>query len=1441
MPASGRGANLDTSRRIGASRPPAKRPPTPAPSPLQKAVAAPSVNLRAPTVTPHSGEPFRPAQQQAQRKVERAQGALAPEPTPHIPRLPNPTPAQAHAALQIAQRAQKASGKPAPVYWREAANDPRLRDYVATVGHYARAALGHEAAIAGRGMQPALAHAGSPAAQAQARREAVALGRRYFANAPTASQAPAAKDVGLPLFGLATVRVPGTAHLASGLSSALQSIAPGLASQTPETKFVKGALGDVKAIGTFPFVGGYEAINAAGHALTGDTQPAKQLASGVASSLEHGAVGELLQGHLSGAERAFREHPIFSALEAEAGLGVAGRAASGLARAAGSTAAEGGARGAIAGAASDVRPAIGLTSDAGHARQGVGVKQRSFSKTPHRKLLQQLADGRREPITDARGNPVQIKDRGQTVPVLKPSERQAARYQKQRANFESMRAVNANRTARESAAHAGAEATTRPGKLPLLLRRANLGGASRPARGAPGLTTVAELSDRLARLHADGTILSPDPAGFTRELDKRIGVIRSALAQHDELKTQGASLYRTKDDLAAARGELRTLEAARANKRVMAQIPQIVQRGQAYGRALNAADKPQVQLRLRPLEQVERSRLMTAALAHIPGVRHVTEEQHAQLEQQLKDSGASRTEQILASGRDPGRTAAHERAQLVKGGVELRQRQANARVAGLERRLAAKKGAARRSQGGGAGRTPEPMRRADVKAIRDLQGKLTDARAEQKGLKAEHAKAKQALRENPLPPREAALRHANGHFLSTRHIEDVIRQHGRDPATVGFLPHRIDVGRQGDYYQQFRPEARPNPKDEVKTGSLYQRGSTSTSGQAVFDELAAKGTMAARARSFDQLIQENGVRSPIVEKARAGEQLTNAEERLLEKYGGYMTGKEGHELADRLQRDTGQSWIPVRAFAAALKKEDREAVQAAQSPSAAMETAQEGLLNSRFVDKNDTGAHNVVLMPADQVQRLADHLQPAGELRKFAQLLNGPFRMAVLSQPRWLTGNFLEPFIVRLPLSGSGANLPGAALDMAAAQKLLKTLDAGGEKEKRAAEQIRGVFLSGRYVGAKGASIRRTSTDFSGPLGKGVYGAHVLRNLPVLKQLGTLLLAYPKSFFVVNRVLIENPTAMMALGKQFRNDIQSWSGSYSHTVLLGRRAVAEAAQGLVDTATQHRYAERYWELLGQYDGFNPQLKRMIQSYTPFLPWTLASMRFVYWTLPAHHTAAFTGLVKAGQSVMPEWERQHADLPPGTLRYAQLAKDGGYRDLAHYTPYDISIQASEVGDKGVPLRQAAEPFIATLAPQFSGLRNALEGKDPYGRELQYSGGKEPSLGEEAIAIGGPLAETFLPVIAQLRRLREGGGTAYANSSIFAPKVKPGSKTQSALNRTLNPFRETYLKGKRQTPPPATAPAPREEEAPSALQQLESEAASTEEQQPSALQLLESEGR
>lgn len=112
-----------------------------APAPQRARPAAPQQGLRAPL----SSQPFAEAQHQARRRVETTQRQLLRQPTPHIPRLPNPTPQQAQSALAVARRSQdRAVGPGASTqrirqYQRELQQDPRNREYIQTVEHYARA------------------------------------------------------------------------------------------------------------------------------------------------------------------------------------------------------------------------------------------------------------------------------------------------------------------------------------------------------------------------------------------------------------------------------------------------------------------------------------------------------------------------------------------------------------------------------------------------------------------------------------------------------------------------------------------------------------------------------------------------------------------------------------------------------------------------------------------------------------------------------------------------------------------------------------------------------------------------------------------------------------------------------------------------------------------------------------------------------------------------------------------------------------------------------------------------------------------------------------------------------------------------------------------------------------------------------------------------------
>lgn len=1010
----------------------------------------------------------------------------------------------------------------------------------------------------------------------------------------------------------------GTHHLDKGMKAKPVGRAPGLAVATPVPKELGvNATKDVIAMGELPFVGGVKLGKAAVAGVKGDPKPLEEFAKSIGEGVKHGAIGELLQGHLEGANKAFKAHPAFTLTETAGLESAAGRTAGALTRAAGSQAEKEGVRGALARVGSTVRPPLALTDDAGLARKGL-VKQREYSKDTMRKGAQVLADKRREPILDARGKLVTVKERGRTVPVLKATPREQEKLQAQRANFEAARTQGVEILEREKARKAANQ----------------IEGRITPVKPAM------RLGQELSHLVATGTIRSVQ--SFKGDLEKRIRTIEDAIQHPEHYRTVGTKA--SPGELRAAKTNLKMLQKAAASPRILKAAPQIVQNGLKYAEALNKGDIRLGDLHVHPPDELERAALSEYALAHM-GAKHA-----------------------------------------------------------------------------------------------EVDG-------------------------------EAALRAPDGKILTNEAIRRHAARSGRAPESLAYVPHVIGAGRKSSFHRPFRPGGRPVAPGVTRTGALFKRGATAVGTDLLREELTKKGVTASNAQAIDKFIGESGLTRPD---------------------GQHFNAKEGLETAARLNADGTTQYVPVRAFAAKLDRDTREKLAGEQN-SSAMETAHQAMLNDRIVKSGDQSkARNVVLVPKNQVDTLMRHLKPAGEFEKVVQLLNAPFRMAVLPQPRWLTGNFLEPYVVRLPLSGAGINLPGSAVDVTAATKLVRGMEKSGDASMvRTAQEVRGMMLGGMFIGRRGASVRRTYQDFSGNTARALYAAHVARNLPAVKQMGDLVLTIPHTFFNVNRV-IESTAQRIALGKAAREDIQQFTGSWMKTIALGKKSLDEVQKGLVDTATQHRFMERQYELLGQYDGFKPELRRAVQTAFPFLPWTLNSLRFVYWTLPAHSSATFTALVKSAQHVQAEWEAEHKDVPPGTLSDALVQKDKGLVDVGRYTPFGVSIPLSHGQIEGLP---------STFMPQLSGAQEALSGKDPFGRPLQVPKTPSNPKGEATPAqkLGIALnsaAESTIPLLAMGRRLQEKGGTSYANSTIFSPKAKPeSSHGMSAVERTLNPFRPTYLKAKK----------------------------------------------
>lgn len=628
---------------------------------------------------------------------------------------------------------------------------------------------------------------------------------------------------------------------------------------------------------------------------------------------------------------------------------------------------------------------------------------------------------------------------------------------------------------------------------------------------------------------------------------------------------------------------------------------------------------------------------------------------------------------------------------------------------------------------------------------------------------------------------QQALRHPDGRFLSNTEIEAHAQAHGVDPKHLAYLPHRLDIRGSRAFYSQFRGGGRPTLKNEPRTGALYAKGATGTSFDTVVETAVRQETQVKKAQEVDRFVHENALRK---------------------QDGTYFTSKEATELAQRLHADTGEAWTPVSAVPAKLAKAEQEAVRQGQDPRK-IEGLQEQLINSR-IDAAKTGnARNVVLVPSRMVDRLAEHVAPAGGTERFFQLLNRPFRFAVLAQPKWIAGNFIEPFFVRLPTRGSGIFLPGLLADFhsfrrAMGSEGMKVLGhqitpprQGGFRRAGldgVVTEIQAEHLGGLFIGNKGATVRRTGADLPGIGGN----IQVIAKLPVVHQIAWFAkhaaTIIGKSFFAFNRVL-ERQFQKAEVGHQFRQQAQEFTGSWLKAMRMSGTVAKQLGDGYRDTAALQRLARQTDDMLGKYQRFSPTLRRLAQTLMPFVPWFLAAARFVFWTMPVHNSAKTALLVKLSQVNQQAWKDAHADVPPGSLKLAIPTSKGGLVDLARYTPYGLTGPVAE-GDVGM----VTDPLL----PQISGVEHALNKQDPFGRGLQVNPATgdhtgQPTGSQLAGIVANSAAESFLPLVAQIRRLREGGGTPYADSNVFSPKTKPGSSHMSAVRRTLDPFRPTYLRG------------------------------------------------
>jgi len=1185
------------------------------------------------------------------------------------------------------------------------------------------------------------------------------------------------------------------------------------------TEFQKGAA-DLKTLGTSPFLGAYELGRGGYEAVTGQgTKRLQKLGKGVVEGVVHSSPGELAQGNLKKAYESAAEHPLIAALDYAGATAIAGRTVGAVGR----TATKGK-------RFSTVRSPIALSNDAGAVKQGAYVERRA-SKDVTRSAIQKARDAKREPVRDADGKPVTVLQSGKRVPVLRSTAREQERWAKREGDFRAGRGNAKERLDRELAA-----------------REVKIKGV----RGKKGRDLVAMVVEGTipGLKHPDPKVLGEGGA-FTRYLTDHAKRLDAEYAARMKSDPKG---YRHSAEAQMNRDRAKVAREAATDHKVTRQARQIVAEGERIGRELNAQERRALKMGvLSDSQRARRSGLIPAAIEHL-GARRFSEQEHAKLERTARVAeekaldalhgvrrgkgeapGAERREigrlpsgerrrqlqreydearahRIAVSGRDPAGVEAHEKARSTAETARSTERSARAKIARLEKsrqrlvgaqssRRGRRQGEARKDALKSArGERPEGKATPEERAkLAEIDRAIKQARKEAGEAAQQARKAEHALKRTPLPKTRAGVRTSEGKGLSDADIERALRDRGRDPESVAYLPH-VPPGNAA-YHARAKPGDRPvidKPGPEgTRTGEAYRKGATEASADLIQQQGVKLATQINKAEQLDALVQERGLVHPdfpdIEAKAARGDALTPREQRLL-KRGGYFTGKEAEEYAKRVLEDEGTELVAMRAYADRLSETTKELIRGQEQNPAAMESLHRHLLNDRIIptaELSKEGARNVVLVPAALVKRLEDHLAPAGEIEKFLQMVNRPFRFAVLAQPRWLTGNFVEPYLVRLPTVGSGAiNVPGMLNDIRIAQKTLKRMERSGDpKTRAAAKEIRAQHLGG-LLANRGLSNRRTFEDTK------AYKSMVSK-LPAVKHLyelahkaGQVAFAPGRAYFWANRELIEKWAQKASLGRSIRRDAHEYFGSMRKAVRFGEEAAEEAARGLTNTPTQLRFLREQQILLGKYGDFSPRLRRAVQGPMPFLPWALNAARFVYWTMPAHHTALTALLVKTSEVFADEWEKEHADLPPSlqesSLAFDRRRDDGGFTPGIRYTPYGLT----------APITQGNFEAVDQSLPAIAGPINALKGLDPFNRPLtaertaENPEGKVRGWGKVGVA-GNQLFEALTPYISQIRRLREGGSTGLSTSNVFDPDVKPNTDYMSGARRTYDPFRPTYV--------------------------------------------------
>lgn len=603
-----------------------------------------------------------------------------------------------------------------------------------------------------------------------------------------------------------------------------------------------------------------------------------------------------------------------------------------------------------------------------------------------------------------------------------------------------------------------------------------------------------------------------------------------------------------------------------------------------------------------------------------------------------------------------------------------------------------------------------------------------------------------------------------GRPISEGRAVDMLRDAGVDLQALAFVSQRLGQSSGSAYYRGELKSRQERANKEQRTGALTLQAAVDISDEAMIDDAFRRGSIVQIARHSAEMVRSLS-------------------------FGDFDTYGEAQKAARMMATDVNGKKLPgaVELVPVDIAPFLTRAADVGRTREVLglKEMAPELLGDWQKVfggEFRSTGQGRWALMPKAAVDRLEKHtkLQNPDDAVKVLQGVTGQFRQVVLlTSSRWLFGNVAE-MIFRVGLiEGAG---PRAWLT---GRKLMRTAE---RLDPEQAAMLRaGTTAFGAQYGAQARhSIRRADSSLydsravgaaAGAVGK-TAGAPGVRH-----SVGLAWRGWREAVGGLN-TWMERQGDLAIMGKQARRDWRDHTQSWMRAARLGEGAYEDLARGLFNTPRQQRYAQEIDKVRGQYSRFSPSMRRIIQNYAPFVAWYVNALKFIYLTLPGRHpvkTALLAGLYQGQEDrLTEEGQSIFSNKMPGFLIGTADTGDGRL-PIGRYLPFSA-----------VPGTSNLKSFIL---PQLSWLGIA-GGVDWKGDGIRRADGSTPTMfdlwGEAMYSF----AESVIPGVAIVRRVRESGNSSAAGSRFWDPKVKEGevdSDLNAGLAKVFNPLNKYKEKG------------------------------------------------